>query len=551
MSTSLVRYWHTLRHLKLVQVTGRAQNVLCWPRLPAADRLPTPGMRRPVRLLAPAIARRPSMKGPDLFEFLNEAGALRGATDWNSTAKAKLWLYNLHYFDDLNARTASLRSNWHLALMERWIADNPPGAGNGWEPYPLSLRIVNWVKWALAGNDLAPAARESLYLQAEALARKVEWHLLGNHLLANAKGLVFAGLFFSGPAAEALASHGIAIYRDQLDEQVLADGGHFELSPMYHALLLEDLLDLINLDAAYGHRLDPALRRKIEGLAARMLGWLAVMTHPDGEIALFNDAAFAIAGTPGELAAYAARLGIAGEPGAGIRASDDGLTHLAASGYLRVEKADAVAFLDCAAIGPDYLPGHAHADTLSFELSLARERVIVNGGTSVYGTGAERQRQRGTAAHSTVSVDSADSSEMWSGFRVARRARVTALSANAGAVHEVSASHDGYRRLPGRNMHSRTWRMDDHSLTIDDQVSGAHRSAVARFHLAPGASWIAEPGNRAGRIVTATGRTLSWLASEPAAITSSSWHPEFGVCEPTHCLDVPLADGRATTTFQW
>jgi uncharacterized heparinase superfamily protein len=550
MTVSLVRYWHTLRYLKPVQVTGRAQHVLFRSRLPAADRLETPGVRRPVRPLVPAIARRPSMTGPHQFKLLNEAGALRDATDWNSPAKAKLWLYNLHYFDDLNARNASCRVNWHRALMERWIADNPPGAGNGWEPYPLSLRIVNWVKWALAGNVLAPAARDSLYLQAEALARKVEWHLLGNHLLANAKGLVFAGLFFSGPAAEALASRGIAIYRDQLDEQILADGGHFELSPMYHALLLEDLLDLINLDAAYGHRLEAVLRRKLEGLAARMLGWLAVMTHPDGEIALFNDAAFAIAGTPADLAAYAARLGIASEAAADIRASD-GLTHLAASGYLRVEKADAVAFLDGAAIGPDYLPGHAHADTLSFELSLASERVIVNGGTSVYGTGAERLRQRGTPAHSTVSVDGADSSEMWSGFRVARRARVMALSASAGAVHEVSASHDGYRRLRGRNIHSRTWRMDEYSLTIDDQVSGAHRSAVARFHLAPGARLIAEPGNRIGRLVTIGGRMLSWQASEPAAITWSSWHPEFGVYEPTRCLDVPLAEGRATTIFRW
>ena len=78
---------------------------------------------------------------------------------------------------------------------------------------------------------------------------------------------------------------------------------------------------------------------------------------------------------------------------------------------------------DVGEIGPDYRPGHAHADTLCFELSVFGQRLVVNSGTSEYGLGAERLRQRGTAAHSTVQIDGADSSEVWSGFRVARRAR--------------------------------------------------------------------------------------------------------------------------------
>ena len=81
-----------------------------------------------------------------------------------------------------------------------------------------------------------------------------------------------------------------------------------------------------------------------------------------------------------------------------------------------------MALLDVAPVGPDYLPGHAHADTLSFELSLFGQRVLVNSGTSQYEAGPERSRQRGTAAHNTVIVDGHDSSEVWAGFRVARRA---------------------------------------------------------------------------------------------------------------------------------
>jgi hypothetical protein len=70
--------------------------------------------------------------------------------------REKLWLYNLHYFDDLNGVAAAERTAWHRALLARWVAENPPGVGNGWEPYPSSLRIVNWIKWWLAGNVLEP-----------------------------------------------------------------------------------------------------------------------------------------------------------------------------------------------------------------------------------------------------------------------------------------------------------------------------------------------------------------------------------------------------------
>src|SRR5438270_568337 len=78
---------------------------------------------------------------------------------------AKLWLYNLHYFDDLRAEGATDRLPWQRDLIARWIVENPPAAGNGWEPYPASLRIVNWIAWALAGNDLGAAALQSLAVQ--------------------------------------------------------------------------------------------------------------------------------------------------------------------------------------------------------------------------------------------------------------------------------------------------------------------------------------------------------------------------------------------------
>ena len=162
-------------------------------------------------------------------------------------------------------------------LIERWLLDNPAPDGNGWEPYARSMRIVNWIKWYVTGNSLSKLATESLFLQSRALAQQIEYHLLANHLLANAKALYFAGLFFDHPEAATWREIGARILRDEVQEQILWDGGHFELSPMYHQIMLFRVLDCINLVEHNGwkkHELIELLKRK----AVSMLGWLNAIT---------------------------------------------------------------------------------------------------------------------------------------------------------------------------------------------------------------------------------------------------------------------------------
>jgi uncharacterized heparinase superfamily protein len=174
------------------------------------------------------------MLSPTTFRFIGHEGSLDGPADWNNPAHAKLWLYNLHYFDDLRAGGSEQRTEWHRDLIERWRRENPPAAGSGWEPYPLSLRIVNWIAWALADHPLDEATLQSLAVQVRHLRATLEFHLLGNHLFANAKALVFAGCFFSGLEADRWLKSGLDLLDGELREQILDDGGHFELSPMYH-----------------------------------------------------------------------------------------------------------------------------------------------------------------------------------------------------------------------------------------------------------------------------------------------------------------------------
>jgi uncharacterized heparinase superfamily protein len=464
-SPSASRYWNTLRYLRPIQIANRLWRGVYRPQPVAHGRIER---RSRTSNWAEPAAVNPTMQGPDDFEFLSVRRRVRDAADWNRADWPLLWRYHLHYFDDLNAVNCRARADWHRALIERWIAENPPAEGVGWDPYPTSLRIVNWIKWWLGGASASNGSLVSVGIQLAHLEPRLEYHLLGNHLFENAKALIFGGLFFDGEAANRWLRRGLAILARQLPEQILDDGGHFERSPMYHQIVLAGLLDLYNVMRVFDRRerldLVPNIRR--------MLRWSALMRHPDGDISLFNDAAFHEAPVAQSLENYAAGMGIELPP-AEAPSSEAAGVHLKPSGYVRVVRFPYTALLNVGSVGPDYQPGHAHADTLSFELSAMGRRLIVDTGTSTYDRGPVRAWERGSAAHNTVIVDGLNSSDVWGGFRVARRARILAATVASDAdTTTVAAAHDGYRRLPARAVHERRWEFSVDQMRIDDVVSG-------------------------------------------------------------------------------
>lgn len=532
---NLPRYWHTLRHLKRQQFTGRLAFRL---RRPTPDLRPAPPVRPASRPWTGPDWRPSALTGDATLTFLNLPAAITPSSIWQDTSRGRLWLYNLHYFDDLTAEGAAHRRPWHQGLVTRWIDENPPGAGAGWEPYPTSFRLVNWIKWSLAAGSEGPTDAQmyrSLAVQTRWLSQRLEFHILGNHLWANAKALLMAGLFFDGPEAAAWRERGLAIVSAQLTEQVLADGGHFERSPMYHAIVLEDILDLLQASGTFPGVMPPVVIDQLQATASRMLRWLRVMTHPDGDIAFFNDAACGIAAPHAALDAYARTQGVAVDDAPLGR-----VEWLRESGYVRLSGARAVVWCDVAPVGPDYQPGHAHADTLSFELSIDGRRVVVNGGTSTYDPGPERSRQRGTRAHSTVEVDGRNSSDVWGGFRVGRRARPGDVRVTeSDSDISVEASHDGYRHRGGV-IHHRAWRLSGEQLIVIDSLSGRWQQAVARFLLHPDAA-------------RDTPRIVSFSSSSPSPIVEqdATWHPAFGRTIKTRAVDVPLVEPRTSTTLTW
>jgi uncharacterized heparinase superfamily protein len=486
------------------------------------------------------------------FRFLNQTHKLPEVGGWDDAALEKLWLYNLHYFDDLNACDSMQRVAWHRALIKRWIQENQSNSGTGWESYPTSLRIVNWIKWLVAGNAPVPGMLDSLVTQANWLDRRLEWHLLGNHLFANAKALVFAGLFFNGQQSTKWLATGLNIIEQQLPEQVLADGGNFERSTMYHAIFLEDVLDLINVSVHWSRWVPDSQVKLWREQASRMLCWLDALTHPDGEIALFNDAAFGIASNFCQLRAYAQRLEFLDDSHDEREHGLLRLVHFDESGYIRMETDNAVGLLDVARIGPDYLPGHAHADTLSFELSLFGQRVVVNGGTSCYGVGLERFNERSTAAHSTVVISDKNSSEVWSGFRVAQRAYPFDLQiSNVQDALKVACSHDGYTRLSGAPVHRREWLMGSGILRVLDTVCGGSHAASARYILHPDVQ-ISAAGDNLWQLLLPGGHSvLVTVLAGNSRIDSANYAPEFGRILSTKCLVVDLIQGQSLVSWLW
>lgn len=539
------RLYHTVKYLRPVQIYGRVWFKLHRPRV---NNTAAPVLRATSSQLSKTPDRQASMTGSDSFDFLGRSGQCCVPADWNSADQEKLWLYNLHYFDDLTAVRAGDRSAWHNGIVGRWIEENPVGVGNGWEPYPLSLRLVNWMQWALNGGATPEGFDASVATQVRYLSQRLEWHLQGNHLFVNGKALMMAGLYFEGEEAEGWLKLGWSVVQRELNEEFLVDGAHFELSPMYHSIMLRDLIDLVDFNRVYPSVLESAFPGSAAQLQGKVNGarkWLAGMIHPDQEIALFNDAAFGVAPLPAVLDDYARAAGL---PEAVY--SWPSLHHFEGSGHVRWQRDDWVAFLDLGAIGPDYLPGHAHADTLGFELSVGQERLVVDTGTGEYGDGPERLRQRGSQAHNVVTVDNQNSSEVWSGFRVARRARVENLELVQTEPQRVSACHDGYRRLAGKVTVARTWEYKDGWLIITDTTKGAYQHAVARFHFGEGVRLSAGRGGDY-TVSMASGRQLALRVYKGKhQVQGSTYHPRFGESIPISVLEVKLVGEMSRVALQ-
>lgn len=527
-------YFHTIRYLKLKQIYYRILLKIIKTKIKKNSSFE---LRVSEKIFSIPILKKVSLIDEDTFCFLNETKSLSkiGWYEKHDTIP-KLWRYNQHYFDYLNTSVSSQQKKWHDQLLLDWVNKNNIGREVGWESYPTSIRIVNWIKWHYLKNDLPKTCLQNLMLQSRWLCKRIEWHILGNHLFTNAKALVFAGLFFSSEESDGWLKKGLKIIDEELNEQVLNDGGNFELSPMYHSIFLEDLLDLINISKVFPKLISQQIVDKWIKISKQMLRWLDTMIHPDGQISFFNDSAFEIAPSFNELKSYFERLGIIYDISEFKK-----IEHLSDSGYLRVTNENMVALLDVAKVGPNYIPSHAHADTLSFELSLFGQRLIVNGGTSTYETNSLRQYERSTIAHNTVALDYKNSSNVWGAFRVARRAFPYGLNIeNTTETTSITCKHDGYKYLKGKPVHSRNWEFFKSSLHIKDIIEGTYKKAYAYFHFHPSVN-ITKGKSKLWNLKMPNDKEILFNVKVGDAVIEKSYYSiEFGKRLETKCIKVQI-----------
>lgn len=477
--------------------------------------------------------------------FLNQSKKLDLPADWNCEAYSKLWIYNLHYFEDLLSNNSEEKRNLHLRLLNNWVDENPVGYGNGWEPYPTSLRIVNILKAWLGGLELDKKLFSSIFAQASFLSNDLEKHLLGNHYFVNLKALLFAGVIFENTRLLSIAEKGLL---SEIPEQILEDGANFELSPMYHSLILVDMLDMLNLSRAYPLQVSSKLVSLLEYFIPKMLAFMEAMAHPDGGVSFFNDSVDGIAPAKAIIESYAKKLEFGIRP---LDFSKPQIIDSANSGYICATTDGNKLIFDASPIGPDYIPGHAHADTLSFELSIGAQRVFVNSGTSEYGLSPKRLNQRKTASHNTVEVDGKDSSQVWSGFRVANRAKIISKHTQLKHDHsiELLAAHNGYKSLFVGSIHTRKLTFSENSLIVSDSLQGTFMYAKSRFHFHP--DLIVSLENNLLKVKGENFILHSDLTGNIASLITSSWHPEFGVEIPSKMLELQFEQPQLNILFTW
>ena len=399
------------------------------------------------------------------FTFLNRSHSFSGPIEWNFSEYGKLWTYNLAYFEYLNQKNISRDEG--LKLINSFI-DQSDKLKDALEPFPISLRALNWIKFILHHDVQSQKIDDSLYAQYKILMDNLEYHILGNHLLENGFSLLFGAYYFNDAHLHAKAKE---ILVEELDEQILKDGAHFELSPMYHQIMLFRVLDCINLLQNNRQGQDRDFLEFLQNKASLMLGWLKKITFNDGSIPLLNDSANGIAPKSSQLLKYAARLNITVQEIA-----------LKECGYRKFKNNKYECIVDVGDIGPDYIPGHAHADTFSFELHVDNKPFIVDTGISTYETNTRRNMERSTHSHNTVEIEELSQSEVWSSFRVANRANVVALQERASGIKAV---HNGYEKKLNA-LHEREFMFNLNGIKITDRIiSDRDHKAVARVHFHP------------------------------------------------------------------
>ena len=313
-----------------------------------------------------------------------------GSAAWARALAGFGWLRHLRAAD-----TAVARANARVLVDDFLSLAGKPSPIPAWEPEVAARRMLAFLSQSPVILDGADRVFYRRFMQGLGrtqvfLERKIAGGLAGVPRLIAAIALAELGLCLEG--TRNLPRKGTKLLAEELDRQILPDGGHVSRNPEILLDLLPDLLPLRQAYAARGLQPPAQLLNAID----RMMPMLRLFRHGDGTLALFNG----IGVTPPELLAT-------------ILAYDDvraqALTSARTSGYQRLEAADAIALIDAGRPPPQIFSNRAHAGCASFEFSAGAQRLVINCGAPDANRAAARAAARMTAAHSTLVIDDTSS----------------------------------------------------------------------------------------------------------------------------------------------
>ncbi len=422
------------------------------------------------------------------FCFLNKKFSWERVTDWNpKEVDDPLWKYYLNYFDYsiilLKAYVFTNNQNFLFKLKElinSWIDNTKPGAAVSWDPYPTSIRIVNWlvvlnklVSMNHEDGKFLKRLTDSIVNQTNFLYNNLEYDLNNNHLTSNAKSLVWAGVLLDGAKdSKKWLLKGLKVLNKRFDEEISDDGFQYEASTSYQILSILDYIETYLLLAING--MDDKINIDKKSLET-MVSALGAVLYNDGCMPLLNDSVLGYPIKANELMAACAvffkrpdfkffsggasleyllwLFGINGLDTYKKLESKPPLntsTALYNAGYFIMrsgfEKDDTCIIFDCGPIGPKHCPGHGHSDALSFELFAFGKQLIVDPGVYSYNSSKYRYFFKSTANHNTIVIDGKDQSELIGSFRVGKTAKTELENWESKAEYDiVEGLHKGYK----------------------------------------------------------------------------------------------------------
>ncbi len=403
---------------------------------------------------------------------------------WAPAGARPEWLAELHGFAwlrDLRAGTGDNARRAARELTGDWLDRHGAWTAPAWDPLITGRRLANWLgcyEFFAASADLHFRHRllDGIAHQARHLSRVLPAGLAGADLIAAVKGLIYAGVCL--PGGETWRARGLAILKREIPRQVLADGGHAERCPSRHLAVLRDLIDLraaLHKGKPHADGASIELRDAIDSMAPV----LRMFQHGDRGLALFN----------GSNEEDGLQVDMVLQRAGNRRRA---LNSAPESGFQCMRAGRTAVIVDTGDPPPPGLDAHAHAGTFALEVSVGRERLIVNCGARV-GDPAWQWAQRASAAHSTLVLNDTNSSVLAPGHGIGRRSRVL-YCRREGADNGIwlDMSQNGYEPAFGVIHRRRLYlNPDGTDLRGEDRLETRGRGRARggtfalRFHLHP------------------------------------------------------------------